>query len=395
MNKTPIEWTNLTLNPIRARMKDGSNRVPGHYCEKISPGCKNCYASRWQPRARMPTFDKADLDEIEVYLDEDVLHKVLRRRKPARIFWCDMTDMFGSWVPDEWIIHILAVMALTPHLTHQILTKRPERMRELLSDSETWLRIEWKCADLKGPDEAPALAIREPQWLISVHLGVSVENQEQADKRIPELLNTPAAVRFLSVEPLPGPVDLGAINVAPKKVQRPPHPGAAKGGCSCAMCQHAIEKTRSETGTFDLVPMNAAEWLNCLTGEIITSMRLGYDSDNKVDWVIVGGESGPNARPMHPDWARSIRDQCAAAGVPFFFKQWGAWLPFSQQDPNVDKQWLGRFKTVFNDGKVVDGLLDAWPEIRPKVSPAQCVGKKTAGRLLDGSRHNEMPEATP
>jgi hypothetical protein len=136
MNATSIEWTDLSVNPIRARRLDGKQRVPGHFCQKISPGCANCYASRTQPRFGLPQFpgtNKSPADMgVELFLDQKVLESVLKRRKPAKLFWFDMTDAFGDWVPFEWLDQCFAVMALTPHLTHQVLTKRPERMADYL-----------------------------------------------------------------------------------------------------------------------------------------------------------------------------------------------------------------------------------------------------------------------
>src|SRR5262245_53283923 len=126
MAETSIEWTDHSINPIRARTADGV----GHYCQKVSPGCANCYASRLQPRFGMPEF-KGTGDppgDRERFLDESKLAEVLRRKKPTRYFWCDMTDLFGAWVPDEWIDECFSVMGATPQHTHQVLTKRPERM---------------------------------------------------------------------------------------------------------------------------------------------------------------------------------------------------------------------------------------------------------------------------
>jgi len=330
MAKTSIEWTDFSINPIRARWKIGmdpnylSSRLPyhsGHYCEKISPGCKNCYASRLQPRFGLPTFSEAiaQRDDIEVYLDESKLQQVLRRKKPTKYFWCDMSDMFGSWVPDEWTNKCFATMALTPQHTHQVLTKRAERMQAYFAPgryrdcqvADQAKIIHTSVSPFKLPSEAVFDARRvargEP-WLIdtwplsNVWLGVSAENQDTFDERVPLLMDTPAAVRFISYEPALGPVDFS--------LWRP------------------------------------VETIG------------GVEFERWIDWIIAGGESGPGARPSIPEWFRSLRDQCQAAGVPYFFKQWGEWAPA----PNRTGLCMER------------------------------IGKKAAGRLLDGRTWDQFPE---
>ena len=238
MNKTPIEWTDFTSNPIKARrqLTPASKVNVGHYCEKISPGCSACYASRLQKRFGMPTFDARD-PSIEPFLDEAELQKLLKRRKPCKVFLGDMTDIFGYWVPDEWLDKIFAVMALTPHVTYQVLTKRSKRMREYWSTPERVYRIGvgaenlFHSRNLLGVlSKQDRLRIRDLSsrcWgyredgesvekmrlpLPNVHLGVSAENQQYADERIPDLLQTPAAVRFVSYEPALGPVDFSGLN---------------------------------------------------------------------------------------------------------------------------------------------------------------------------------------
>lgn len=189
MGKTSIEWTDFSINPIRARWKGYPKTRPGHYCEKISPGCKNCYASRLQPRFGMPTFDEAAKYRkgIEVYLDESKLQQVLRRKKPTKYFWCDMTDMFGDWVLDEWIEWCFQVMRDTPQHVHQVLTKRPRRMSHFIGEMN---RLQ---AGLVMP-------------ISNVWLGISAENDEWLQKRWRYLRGTPAAVRFISYEPALGPL---------------------------------------------------------------------------------------------------------------------------------------------------------------------------------------------
>ena len=213
---TDIEWTDETWNPVTG-------------CTKVSPGCDHCYAERVTERFH----GKGAFERIVLHPDR--LDKPLHWRKPRKVFVNSMSDLFHEQVPDTFIGLVWQVMAETPQHTFQILTKRHARMRSFLR--------QW-------PNYEP---------LPNVWLGVSVEDQKWADIRVPALIQTPAAVRFLSCEPLLGPV------------------------------------------------------------------RIGYMS--LLDWVIVGGESGPGARPMHPDWARDLRDQCEAAGVPFLFKQWGGIRP--------------------------------------------------------------------
>jgi len=299
MGKTSIEWTATyhadgtvtpghSTNPIRARHKT-TNRV-GHYCEKISPGCTNCYASDLQWRFGTPPYLGKHRDEMEPFLDETKLHEVRRRKKPTTYFWEDMSDLFGDWVRDAWIYDCLATMALTPWHTHQLLTKRCERMATFFKNPE--------CADVvyQTAWEAQPGALpprNEWQWpLQNVWCGGSVEDQKTADERILWLLKTPAAVLFVSYEPALGPVDFSPwFRPVP----------------NCA----ASNKTE---GTCDdernLTPECHAE-VACPRTDRYGGLNL----------VIVGQESGPKARSMDEDWIRSARDQCAAFGVAFFYKQ--------------------------------------------------------------------------
>jgi protein gp37 len=181
----------MSINPIRARLIETG--AVGHYCELDSTGCKFCYSANLQKRFGLPVFGGGQLREkFELFLDEGKLQEVLRRRKPTKWFWCDMTDMFGRWVPDEWIDRCFEVMERTPQHTHQVLTKRAERMRQYLN---------WR---YDTREDGPGYRI-PPR---NVWVGVSVENQEQAERRLPLLLDSPAAVRFLSCEPL-----LAAVNI--------------------------------------------------------------------------------------------------------------------------------------------------------------------------------------
>lgn len=242
--KTGIEWTDSTWNPIRG--------VKGrHHCTKISPGCQHCYAAAMNKRFSGLDYVKG-ADTFR--LDEEALRLPLIWRKPRKIFVCSMTDLFHEDLNEISILLVFGMMAKAAHHTFQVLTKRPSRMARLLNDL-TFVN-----------DIACAAEHAEPvfPWpLPNVWLGVTTESQQYADERIPLLLQTPAAVRFVSYEPALGPVDL-------------------------------------------------KDHLNAVTGR---------RQKERVDWVICGGESGPGARPIHPDWARSVRDQCQVAGVSFFMKQ--------------------------------------------------------------------------
>ena len=273
MGKTSIEWTDHSVNPIRATL----NGRTGHYCEKVSPGCKNCYSSRMQRRFGMPVFQE-QRGKAQSFLDVSKLEQVFRRRKPTKWFWCDMSDMFGAWVPDEWIAACFGVMAATPQHVHQVLTKRPERAAKWfewvdsasakLNRNQDYVVQDAACVELGEGFPTELDCYRCYRWpLPNVWIGTSCENQETADERIPWLFKCPAAVRFVSAEPLLGPIDL----------------------------HH---------------------------GELGRKGHLAETFGNPlINWVIIGSESGPGARPMQLEWAESLRDQCADAGVAFFTKQ--------------------------------------------------------------------------
>lgn len=287
MDRTKIEWTDATWNPIRG-------------CTPVSEGCRNCYAAgvayRFGQNLNDPYFGLAEwrggraVFNGTVMLVDHTLTVPLRWRRPRRIFVNSMSDLFQESVPVEFVDKVFAVMAMADEHTFQVLTKRPERMAEYLKGlraSKDRLAV-----SLGGSPEAEWLD-NSTVVLPNVWLGVSVENQKAADERIPQLLECPAAVRFLSCEPLLGEVDV-------------------------------------------------MDYLDPIDG--------GYVGRSFIDWIIAGGESGRHARPMDAAWARSLRDQCAEAGVPFLFKQWG------EHDERGER-----------------------------------VGKKAAGRLLDGRTHDEFP----
>lgn len=282
MAETSIQWTDHSINPIRARLLESG--TIGHYCEKIAPGCKNCYASNLQKRFQMPAFGGGQLrDKVGIFLDESKLDEVRRRKKPTKYFWCDMSDLFGDWVKPEWVAKCFATMDATPQHTHQLLTKRPENIRKM------W-PLYW---DLIGGHRQPATSDESNLLGTKLHranvwLGTSISDQETANKAIPELLRCRelASVLFLSAEPLLGPVDLSRV-------------GNHDGTCA---------------NRFDG---------NCLYVGDIGGAEYAWSPRNFIQWVIVGGESGPHARPCNPKWIRSLVEQCKAASVPCFVKQLG------------------------------------------------------------------------
>lgn len=354
---TKIEWATETWNPIVG-------------CSKVSPGCQNCYALRMA--VRLANNPKLPKEVREAYasvihkvngkwewngrtaLIESALEKALLWRKPRMIFVCSMGDLFHEAVPFEWIDKVFTIMTLKYQHTFLLLTKRPDRMQKYFSAGKENLVQIWEdvCYDLgiayEDDPDAPACFICNRTlsdikadhfgWpLTNVWLGVTAENQEQANKRIPILLQIPAAKRFVSVEPMLGSIDF-----------------------------------------YDIPYGN--QFHNVLTGVLdISTSQSGIIGD-KLDWVICGGESGPGARPMHPDWVRSIRDQCKESGVPFMFKQWGDLLPNCQLGTEHTGIKLLNHKTTFQS-----------PHNPLKMNTYYRIGKKKAGRLLDGVKHNEFP----
>lgn len=324
MNKTDIEWV---------RNEDGSkghvwNPVTG--CAKVSDGCKNCYAEGVSNRF----WGERKFTDVQCH--DDRLSAPLNRKKPTRIFVNSMSDLFHEDVPVPFIDQVFAVMAIAKQHTFIILTKRPENMAAYLNLSRTWMAVNaelWKRCH-------PVIKGGSPLKLPNVYLGVSVEDQKTADQRIPLLLKTPAAIRFVSYEPALGPVDFR---------------------------RHLVEDF-----TGDLLNGPAQHWPG-------------------LDWVIVGGESGPKARPMHPGWARNVRDQCQAANVPFFFKQWGEWVRMQDEHlfPRGHKhEGKPRFTSrgVWFDENRYESTDPNFNYV-----PVVKLGKKKAGHLLDGVEHKNFP----
>lgn len=405
-DRSKIEWADASWNPVRARcwqvQDDGSGKERiGWHCEHVSEACRNCYAESFNMRLGTgfeykpgnlrgkPGYHGGGIDRPEIFLDEKMLLKPLQWKRPRKIFVGSMTDLFADFVTDEMLDKIFAVAALCPQHTFQFLTKRPARMRSYINSrlsARPWEK-----------DGSPSLAAHphyyattaKPGWpLPNVWLGTSCEDQATADERILDLLATPAAVRFVSAEPMLGPINLeqlgtlaGIRESMPGVVEREERGRPASGAGSICGAQIDAVGSPGSSITFFQTPDH-------MGGFIAISPRQWP----RLDWVICGGESGPHARPMHPDWARALRDQCATAGVAFHFKQWGEWKDGS--DFGADA------KAVLKDGRVIEPTTAAMSEAdRDRPVPPQNptmmrrVGKRRAGRLLDGIEHNAFPEA--
>jgi protein gp37 len=322
---TGIQWTDATWNPCLG-------------CSKISPGCKGCYAIEevWRMAHNpSPKIAAANAGLVVIQGDKrnwtgkvrlipERLEIPLHWKNPRRVFVNSLSDLFHEELSDEDIDRVFATMALAPQHQFQVLTKRSARTERYMA-SRAKSAMFWKRAcpvgwtfDFVSPLDGQNYSLL-PFPLPNVWLGVSVESRDYLD-RIDHLRRTPAAVRFLSLEPL-----------------------------------------LEDLGTLDL------------TG---------------IHWVIVGGESGPGARPMHPQWVRNIREQCIAAGVPFFFKQWGEW--------NDTLKMIDKFNPLYGKLEQRHVLLNAKNSIPcAKYVRMTRLGKKKAGRELDGRTWDEMPTPTP
>lgn len=299
-----IQWTDATWTPIRARIKQDAHQIAlakgytsllpivqgrsgkvGPHCEHVSPGCDNCYSETNNGRC-LPTngtglpFDRRSRDLVDIFLDENILFQPLHWKKPRKVFVCSQTDLFAEFVPDEFIVKMFTVMESCYWHTFQVLTKRAQRMQELLSHPHFPSYVRKFGYDWLGPKRYNE---RGPHWHNNQWLGVSVEDQQRADERIPHLLATPAAIRWVSYEPALGRVDFTQIT----------------------------ERLAGES------------WQQFSALEEKDSLNKGTPRQ-PLDWIVAGGESGHGARPMDLAWLRSVRDQSKAAGVPLFVKQLGA-----------------------------------------------------------------------
>lgn len=335
---TKIEWTDHTFNPWEG-------------CQKVGPGCDNCYAEtrnaryaggqaiNWGPGAPRRRTSASNWNKPLMWnKNADAFMAEHGRRQ--RVFCASLADVFDNAVDPQWRADLFSLIAQTPNLDWLLLTKRIGNVGSMLEQLA------------HGSD--PDLSLRDMMPLPNVWIGVTITNQAEADRDISKLLAVAARVHFLSMEPLLGPVDI--------------------------------------------VP-----YIHC-------------DVGNAVDWVIVGGESGPGARPMHPDWARGLRDQCEAAGVPFLFKQWGEWKPIGQMEesehralyrsnvkakPHENQDCLddcyGRSCTVPETIAHFDGSMHGVTEPMAFLHGTGAmqtfkVGKKAAGRLLDGRTWDGFPQ---
>jgi protein gp37 len=355
-DKTGIEWTDATWNPVTG-------------CDRVSPGCDHCYAMTLAPRLKAmgSAHYQTDGDPrtsgpgFGLAMHPDALDKPIRWRRPRRIFVNSMSDLFHKDVTQEFIAQVFAVMALAAHHQFQVLTKRPGRMRSLLRSEDFHEQVVEEvttmiAAGTKGPVEFMRTDAEHGNlwgpstWpLANVWLGTSVEDQKWADVRVPLLLDTPAAVRFLSMEPLLGPVDLA----------------------------RALDRWEP----------NGAEWDAAPAGRFYARQML--------HWIIVGGESGDGARPMHPQWARDLRDQAEKAQIAFLFKQWGAWA--SAEDSGVRNVRMSKNRFQYESVRFApDGTAYRadQPDLysHPGMTSMLRVGKHKAGRSLDGVTHDGYPD---
>lgn len=327
---TSIEWTDVTWDPVRG-------------CSLMSAGCENCYAMKQAHRFSGSGQPYAGLTEIgphgprwtgTIRLVPEALEAPLHWKQPRRVFVNSMSDLFHEDVPNEFLEDVWARMCIADHHIYQILTKRPQRMFDWIT-SQDWDRVGTIVAHTSPMAAHRALARKRAGFKMFEHvwLGVSVENQATADERIPILLQTPSAVRWISAEPLLRAIDLSKI--------------PAPNQCT----QHALSGRNNWNGR--------------------TMTRL--------DWVVIGGESGPGARPCDLAWIRSIKDQCQAAKVPVFVKQLGKeprglcdWKDHESDPP----QWLDEHGTLLSvsgakTGDLCHAMDDAWWPCKPTLKDKQ------------------------
>lgn len=365
--RSNIEWCDATFNPWIG-------------CTKVSPACDHCYAERdfdlrrhvvqwgagqarkrtsddnWKKPGRWNAKPFYECEVCGLRTDNPMRaqckgpHRSQHMWKPARrrVFCASLADWLDNEVPVEWLVDLLELIRSTPNLDWLLLSKRIGNWRK---------RIEAVIREIDGDDPCELKS-----WLLAwiddssppnVWLGATICNQAEADRDIPKLLDVPAAVRFVSIEPMLGPVDLTDIVVR--------HGGGTEDHFSAL---YDADDDEADTASY-------------------------------IDWVIVGGESGPHARPMHPHWARDLRDQCAAAGVPFLFKQWGEF------GPTPDDWRISIGGVAFPEGSVFAGMPsrqihrnfdDYATSSDTTAEQMRRIGKKAAGRVLDGRTHDGFPE---
>lgn len=339
MSETTIEWTR---GPNGER---GYTFNPWVGCTKVSPACDHCYAEAWAKRAGTPGLWDGERRRTRPENWRQPLKWDEAARKAGarfRVFCASLADMFDNAVPDEWREDLFRLILRTPNLDWLLLTKR-------IGNAERMLPADWG-------DGYP-----------NVWLGSTVANQEEAERDIPKLLRMPAAVRFLSCEPLLGAIDLRSLSYKSGGCL-PDEMRVNDGRCSL----DAIRGITTWPGSHYQSPVIKREF-RIIDGKVYQS----EGEARRIDWVIVGGESGPKSRPSHPDWFRSLRDQCVAARVPFHFKQWGQFIPADQEEAR---------QFCYDDER----CEHVWDRNSPTGYSIR-VGKKAAGRLLDGRTWDEMP----
>ncbi len=337
---TAIEWCDHTFNPWVG-------------CTKVSPACDHCYAERdtpvrilrakgvetWGPQAIRHRTGKDNWHKPIQWQAKAAEFQALHGRR-QRVFCASLADVFDNQVPVEWRRDLFDLIELTPDLDWLLLTKRIGNVSEMVrvAKSHDWL------------------SGRRNVWL-----GATICNQAEADRDIPKLAAVRVGVRFLSMEPLLGPVDL-------RMVTKTWEPGRCDHCCNGDRCDDPSHYDRKRCP------------------------HCHGTGGQPIGWVICGGESGPSARPMHPDWARSLRDQCAAAGAPFLFKQWGEWRPPVDDEPYDTS--MGRAQPVPAFIVAPNGTVHCFHngEWTRGGEAMLRVGKKSAGRLLDGIEHNGLPK---
>ena len=371
-DKTSISWAQ-TRHPDGS-VTPGATWNPVSGCTKLSAECKHCYVERdWHRLTHLPAYAGRAFTDVACH--EERLDQPLRWQRARRIFVCSTADLFHADVPDAFLDRVFGIMALCPQHTFLVLTKRAARMQRYLSTPgrreaiagaadgfPATHPIDWVRADGGESIERGGDPNEETSWLPrwplpNVHVGVTAGTQESANERIPLLLETPAAVHWVSAEPLLGPLDVTRWIVKELPV--------------------LDDELDAPDGAFvDGMERVGDRWIR----------RVG------LDWLVPGGESGSrkNARPMHPQWARDLRDQCAENGVRFYFKQQGEWILGSDatndqlNNPKVWGCWVN-----INDGKTHDGNCQS--AFREGDVNMLYVGRKVSGNLLDGCEHKEMP----
>jgi len=357
MKNSAIEWTDHTFNPWEG-------------CQKVGPGCDHCYAEthnarfaggtaiNWGPGAPRRRTTAANWRKPLAWNKNHEAFFAQHGRR-QRVFCASLADVFDNEVDPQWRADLILLIKQTPHLDWLLLTKRIGNAHEMLNEACRKVLGNSVCGWSNNP-------LKSGPILENVWIGATIINQAEADRDIPKLLAVPAAKRFLSMEPLLGPVNL----------RLPTRTWTNSGGY--ATCDHCCNNDRCDDPTHlsrgrpDYAPHRRCP--HCR----------GTGNGKPICWVILGGESGPGARPMHPDWARSLRSQCEAAGVQFFFKQWGEWQPRDHAttgaDPEQEQAYLRADAT--EPGQLLSGDCMQFSRI----------GKKAAGRILDGRTWDEVPD---